>query len=268
VLLLPGSGPDDRNGDDIKDGARSQTLKLLAEGLAGQGFASLRIDKRGVGASAHAAPRPQDLTIGTFVDDAAAWARFLGAQPGVRCVVILGHSEGALIAALAAQKVKTCGVVSASGSAKDLGTLIESQNALARRSPELIAKTHEIILALRAGKTVSDVPPELANVFGPDAQAYTRSQINIDPPTELAKVQAPVLVLQGDNDLQVSVDDARALAAKSGGKLVIVAGMTHVLKTASPKFADNVKTYTDPTLPLAPEVIPALADFIRAASAR
>ena len=146
--------------------------------------------------------------------------------------------------------------------------MIESQNGLARRSPELIAKTHEIILALRAGKTVPDVPPELANVFGPDALTYTRSQINIDPPAELAKVTVPILVLQGDNDLQVGVDDAKSLAARSGGKLVIVAGMTHVLKTASAKFADNVKTYTDPTLPLAPEVIPAVADFIRAASPR
>ena len=265
VLLLPGSGPEDRNGDDRKAGQHTTTLKLLADGLAEQGFASLRIDKRGVGASAPAAVRPQDLRIESFVDDAVAWTKFLRAQPGVRCVVILGHSEGALIAAMAAQKVKTCGVISASGSARDLGALIESQNALAHRSPELAARTHEIILSLRAGRAVGEVPPELKGAFGPDVQAYTMSMISIDPVAELAKVKAPVLVLQGDNDLQVGVDDAKALAATPCARLVLVSGMTHVLKLAPRNdMRANFTTYINPALPLAPGVIPAIADFVRA----
>ncbi len=264
VLMLAGSGPSDRNGDDTKSGEHTNGLKLIAEGLAGQGIASLRFDKRGSAASAAAAPRPQDLRIWTYVDDAVSWARFLRAQPGVRCVVILGHSEGAFIAALAAQKVKTCGVVSISGTSRDFGALVESQNALARRSPALIARTHEIILSLRAGKPVSDVPPELNGVFGPDAVAYTMSMINLDPTAELAKVRAPALVIQGDNDLQVRVDDAKALAAaKPGAKLVIVPGMTHPLKLAGKDLPSNFKTYVDPTLPLAPAVVPAIAEFVR-----
>lgn len=263
VLLLAGSGPENRDGDDVKDGERAHTLKLLAHGLADHGLTTLRIDKRGVGASARAALPPQDTKIGTLVADAAAWAKFLRAQPGVRCVVILGHSEGALIAALAAQKVKTCGVVSVSGSARDLGALIESQNGLAGRSPALIKQTHQI-LSLRAGQPVTDVPPALKGVFGPDAQAYTMSMINIDPVAELGKVKAPVLVLQGDNDLQVKVEDARALAARPGARLVIVHGMTHPLKLAAPGIAANFQTYTNPELPLAPEVIPAIVDFIGA----
>ena len=121
----------------MKDGQRSQTLKLIAEGLAEQGVTSLRIDKRGVGASIPAAPPTRDLRIGMFVDDAVSWAKFLRVQPGVRCAIILGHSEGALIAALAAQKVKTCGVVAVSGASRDLGAVIESQNALAGRTPAM-----------------------------------------------------------------------------------------------------------------------------------
>ena len=266
VLMLAGSGPEDRNGDDLKDGQRTQALKLLATGLAEQGFASLRFDKRGVGASVQAAPRPQDLKVGDFVDDAVAWANYLRAQPGVRCVVILGHSEGALLAVLAAQKVRTCGVISVSGTAKDFGALVESQNALARRSPALIARLHEIIASFRAGKPVADVPPELAGTFGPDAQAYTMSEINIDPVAEVAKLRAPVLVLQGDNDFQVGIGDAKALAAaKPGNRLVIVPGMTHPLKLAGKDFASMAKAYTDPTLPLAPQVVAAIADFVRGA---
>jgi len=265
ALLLAGSGASGRDGDEANTPEHAQTLKLLAEALADQGFASLRIDKRGVAASAKAAPQPQDLTVGDFVNDAAAWARFLRAQPGVRCVVIIGHSEGALVAALTAQKVKTCGVVSLSGSALDLGALIESQNGLAHRSPALIAQIHLIIASLRAGKPVSDVPPQLAGVFGPQALTYSRSMINIDPVAELAKVKAPVLVIQGDNDLQVRVDDARALAAgHPGATLVIVPGMTHVLKIGPTTLAGNFGTYMNPKLPLAPAVVAAITDFMRA----
>jgi len=178
--------------------------------------------------------------------------------------VIIGHSEGALIAALAAQKVKTCGVVSLSGSSLDLGALIESQNGLAHRSPALIAAIHQIIASLRARKPVADVPPELAGVFGPQAQTYAMSMINIDPVAELARVKAPVLVIQGDNDLQVGVEDAKALAAgHPGARLVIVPGMTHVLKLGPTTLAGNFGTYMNPKLPLAPAVVVAIADFMR-----
>jgi hypothetical protein len=264
VLLLAGSGPEDRNGDDAKDGQRSQTLKLIAEGLAEQDVTSLRIDKRGVGASTPATPPARDLRIGMFVDDAVSWARFLRVQPGVRCVVILGHSEGALIAALAAQRVKTCGVVSVSGAAHDLGAVIESQNALASRTPAMIEQTHEIIVSLRAGKPVSDVTPALARTFGPEVQAYEMSMINIDPVAELAKVKAPVLVLQGDNDLQDNVGDAKSLAARPGAKLVVLKGVNHVLKVAPTDMVGNFMTYANPNLPLAPGVASAIVAFVGA----
>jgi len=264
VLLLAGSGPEDRNGDDAQDGQRSQTLRLIAKGLAERGVTSLRIDKRGVGASGRAAPSPQDMRIGTFVDDAVAWAKFLRVQPGVRCVVILGHSEGALIAALAAQKVKTCGVVSVSGAARDLGEVIESQNALAGRTPAMIERTHEIIVSLRSGQPVRDVPPPLAGTFGPESQAYEISMININPVAELAKVKAPVLVLQGDNDLQDNVVDAESLAARPGAKLVILKGVNHVLKVAPTDMVGNFMTYANPGLPLAPGVVSAIVTFVDA----
>jgi len=263
VLLLAGSGPEDRNGDDVKDGQRSHTLKLIAEGLAAQGFVTLRVDKRGVGASTPAAPPARGLSIGMFVDDAVSWAKFLRVQPGVRCVVILGHSEGALIAALVAQKVKTCGVASVSGAARDLGAVIESQDALAGRTPAMIERTREIIASLRAGEPVADVPPALARTFGPDVQAYEMSMININPVAELAKVKAPILVLQGDNDLQSSVEDAKSLAAATpGAKLVILKGVNHVLKVAPTDMVGNFMTYANPSLPLAPGVIPSIVAFV------
>ena len=262
VLMINGSGPGDRDGNDIKGGQRSQSTKLLAQALAERGVISLRYDKRGNGESAGAGDA---ATFSQTVDEAAGWVRVLARQPGVRCVVALGHSEGALVATLVAHKVRLCGLVLISGASMNLGDLIESQNALARRSPELIARFHAIIQAMRTGGPVGDVPKGYDSLFGPKAEPYTRSEIAIEPTAELAKVKVPVLVVQGDNDLQVSVDDARRLAAAAGVQPVIIPGATHVLKLAPTKdLRANFMTYVNPNLPLAPGVAGAIGDFVLA----
>ena len=260
VLIINGSGPTDRDGDDLKDGARAQPARLLAVALAERGVASLRYDKRGVGES-EAAGDP--TSIGQLADDAAAWVRVLKAQKGVRCVVIVGHSEGALVGALAAQRERLCGLVAVSGASQNLGELIEAQGAVVRRPPEVGARIHEIIEALRSGRPVGEVPPGYEGVFGPKAADFTRSQISLDPTVELAKVKAPVMVVQGDNDLQETVDSARRLAAAAHVEPVIVSGMTHALKLAAPKDVKaNIATYTDADLPLAPGLVQAVTGFV------
>lgn len=261
VLLIAGSGPEDRNGDDLKDGARSQQLRLLARALAERGIVSLRYDKRGVGESAAAG---DPTSIGQLAGDAEAWARFLRRQPGVGCVVIVGHSEGAEIGTLAAQKTQLCGLVLLSAPSMDIGDLIESQGQAVRRSPEVSARIHEIIVALRSGRPVGEVPAGYESVFGPKAARYTRSEIKVEPVAELAKVRVPVLVVQGDNDLQNPVEATRRLAAAARVQPVIVAGMTHPLKLAPKDIKANIDTYTNPDLPLAPELVEAVSGFVLA----
>lgn len=261
VLMIAGSGPSDRDGDDRKSGEHSRTLWFLAQALAERGVVSLRYDKRGTGESAGAGGA---ATFAQTVDEAAGWARVLARRPGVRCVVLLGHSEGALVATLAAHKVRLCGLVLASGASQNLGDLIESQDALAHRSPELSARIHEIIQAMRAGRPVGEVPKGYDSLFGPKAEGYARSEIAIDPIAELARVKVPVLVVQGDNDLQVKVEDARRLAAAARVEPVIVPGMNHVLKLAPMTVTGNFMTYINPNLPLAPGVAEAITGFVLA----
>ena len=268
VLILAGSGGVDRNGNEAAGGIVAGNLKRIADGLAAEGVISLRVDKRGVGASLLAAPSEPELRLSTYVDDAVSWAVFLRAQPGVRCVVILGHSEGALIAALAAQKVDVCGVVSVSGAGRNFGDVIEAQVRDAGAAAPVAAAIHAIIVSLRAGHLVTDVPPALMSLFRPGVQPYLISEINVDPAAELAKVKAPVLIVQGDNDLQVKVEDARLLAAaQPRAQLLIVKSMNHMLKIAPPDRAGNAATYANPDLPLAPEVVPAIVAFVKAAPA-
>src|ERR1043166_710543 len=109
ALIIAGSGPVDRNGNF--PGAPNDSLKLLAHGLATQGIASLRVDKRGIGGSRAAGMREEDLRFGTYVADAASWLKLLRGQSRVSRVALIGHSEGALIATLVAQQADLTGLI-------------------------------------------------------------------------------------------------------------------------------------------------------------
>ena len=262
VLLIAGSGPTDRDGNSAIAGNRPASLKLIAQGLAAAGVPSLRYDKRAIGKSAPALMREEDLRFTTAVDDAVLFARLLKAQPGVTCVIILGHSEGSLIAALAAQKSPTCGVIEVDGPGRPLGVVLHEQIAAGGLPPGLTADAQAALSDLEHGRTTANIPG-LESMFRPSVQPYLISQLTIDPADTLAHVKAPVLILQGENDLQVSMADARRLsAARPDAKLVLLPGANHVLKVAPADRAGNIAAYADPDRPLAPGVMPAILDFV------
>ena len=266
VLLIAGSGPTDRDGDSTFPGVRPATLRLIAQALADAGVTSLRYDKRAIAKSAPAALNEADIRFTTAVDDAVLFARRLQAEPGVSCVILLGHSEGALIAALAARQMETCGVIEVSGAGRPLGEGIREQLAAQNLPPALMAQVEAGLEELEHGRQIANIPG-LEALFRPSVQPYLISQLTLDPAQALAAVQAPVLILQGDNDLQVSVRDARLLAAaRPDAKLVILPGMNHVLKTAPTDRPGNLATYADPSRPLAPGVMDAILAFVRSAA--
>ncbi|MGH9522391.1 MAG: alpha/beta hydrolase family protein [Terriglobales bacterium] len=270
VLMIAGSGPTDRNGNSTIAGVRPNTLKLLAQGLAAQGIGSLRFDKRGIGASAGAMTAEGDLRFETYVDDAIAWETFLGAQKRVSCVTILGHSEGALIGALAAAKTKNiCGFVSISGAGRSAPDVLAAQlSAQHGGLPQpLLGQALAVIATLKKGQTVADPPPQLSALFRPSAQPYLISWFAYDPVKAIGSVSAPILIVQGTTDLQVSVADAKLLAAgHPGAELALLDGVNHVLKSAPPDHAANISTYSEPDLPLAPGVVTVIADFVNRVS--
>lgn len=262
VLMIPGSGPTDRDGNSTLPGVKPATLKLIAEDLARRGYPSLRIDKRGIGASHLAAPSELDLRFGQWVDDAAAWARFLKTQPGVTCVVILGHSEGALVAAMAAQRTPVCGVVEISGSGRSLGDLLRIQYRDNGLNPQEMVQVDGWLTRLEHGQLVPEIP---ANdpVLRPSVQPFTLSEINLDPAAELKAVKAPILIIHGANDLLVTPDNAKRLAAaRPDARLVMVPGMAHMLKLAPLNPARQNAIRADPSIPLAPGLMDAIGQFL------
>ncbi|HWT98205.1 MAG TPA: alpha/beta hydrolase [Terriglobales bacterium] len=260
VLVLPGSGPTDRDGN--QPGMQNDSLKLLAAGLRGRGITTLRIDKRGIAASRTAAPDEAAMRIETYVADAVSWLGFLRRRPNVRRVALVGHSEGALIATLAAQHSPVAALVLIAGAGRPIGEVLRDQLA-PHMPPDMKIRVFTMLATLEAGGTVTDVPPELKALFRPSIQPYMRSWMAYDPAAELAKVTVPVEIIQGRRDLQGTVGDAERLAAaQPKADPHLIDGMNHILKFVPDDRDVNLASYNDPNLPLAPTLLHVLADFL------
>jgi pimeloyl-ACP methyl ester carboxylesterase len=263
AVILPGSGPTDRDGNS-PGGLVASTYRLLAEGLAEQGIATVRIDKRGVAGSAAAAVAEQDLTFQTYIDDARAWAAEAARVTGRPCVWLIGHSEGSQIALAAAQdgNESVCGLVLLAGAGRPAGVILREQFQ-AGLPPALLAPAFAALDELEAGRTVTDAPAELAGLFRPSVQPYLISWIGLDPVDLIEDYAGPVMIGHGSTDIQVGMVDARALsAARPTARLAVWDGVNHVLKLAPADRAANIAVYSDPNLPLAPGVVDDVAAFI------
>jgi uncharacterized protein len=263
VLIIAGSGPVDRDGNTPT--LHNDSLLRLGRGLALEGIAALRADKRGVGESSGAMPRESDLRLSTYVRDTLAWSDLLRRQRRIGPLFLLGHSEGALIATLAAERESVAGLILLAGAGEPGSVVIMRQLADQHVPADLRQSAYAIIAALTAGRPAPPVPPALAPLFRPSVQPYLTSWLSIDPAAELARTDTPTLIVQGDADLQINpLDAGRLAAARSGTELHIIRHMNHVLRQVTLDPTANLATYDNPTLPLAPPLLPILTDFIRA----
>lgn len=261
ALLLAGSGPTDRNGNNPM-GGRNDSLKKLAELLARNGIASVRYDKRGIAASQAAGPDERQLSVDLYVADAVAWGHKLKADPRFSRLVLIGHSEGALIASLAAPGAGADALVSIAGSARPIDQLLREQ-LQQRLPPPLMARSDEILASLKAGHRVLRVPKPLLVLYRPSVQPYLISLFAKDPAAAFTAVKVPALIVQGSHDIQVSVGDARALQAiRPDAELAIIPGMNHILRITPADARDPLATYNSPGLPLARELGECLVAFI------
>lgn len=263
AVIIAGSGPTDRNGNGPT--LKSDAYLKLAHDLAARGIATLRYDKRGVGQSTDSQSEAA-LRFDDFVDDALVMAKQLEGNARFSSVSLIGHSEGSLIAIVAAQRdAHVRSVVSISGPGRNLATIIDEQvRANPNNPPQIIAEVDAINTALLAGKTVANVDPVLNALFRPSVQPYLISEYKYDPAKEIAKLTIPVLIVQGTHDIQVDVKDARLLAAADPrAQLALIDGMNHLLVDAPSDRTANIATYSEPQLPLDPHLVPTIAAFLK-----
>lgn len=267
VLMIPGSGPTDRDGNNPL-GVTAAPYRLLATALAAQGVSSVRIDKRGMFGSKAAIPDPNKVTIGDYASDVHSWVQSIRARTGVHCVWVLGHSEGSLVALVAAQKPDgICGVISVSGAGRKLGEVIREQLRANPANAPLLDSAMAALDRLERGEhvDVTGMHPALQRLFAPQVQDFLIDDLRYDPAKLAASLKVPLLIVQGERDLQVSVADAKLLAeAQPKAELVLLPAMNHVLKdVTNDDRAANFATYADPSLPVDPGLVEAIATFVK-----
>lgn len=260
VVFISGSGPTDRNGNQPQ--LQSNYIKLLAESLAKEHIASFRYDKRGSGKSTFTSDQ-QNLRFHDYANDLNSWVNYLSNREKYDRIIVAGHSEGSLIALLAAlQNQRIKGYISIAGAGRPIDIILKEQ--LGKQPSELTIKAYSIIDALKKGDLVSDIPNALQPLFNASVQPYLQSWMKYDPAAEIARLKIPALIIQGDRDIQITVTDAQLLAkANPKASLRIIHNMNHVLRDCnSTNQFEQMTTYTHPTLPVNKELVQTMVKFI------
>lgn len=287
VVLVHGSGPIDRDGTVFGH----KPFLVLADHLSRQGIAVLRYDKRGVGQST--GKRGEATTLDLAADTEAA-LRFLRGRPEIdaRRIGVVGHSEGGLIAPLLASRDPALGfVVMLAGPGVGGGRLLVEQLALtarARGAPEhIIARERVLNQALfaamvdepsleaaraKAGSILAEAERKGELPAGMGASAlerfgtpWFRSLLAYDPVPALQAVRQPILVLNGERDLQVpaamSLPPIRtALQANPHAVIREMPGLNHLFQTAK---TGGIGEYAEIEESFAPAALDAIGGWIK-----
>ena len=259
AVIIAGSGPTDLNGNNPV--MQNNSLKFLSEKLIEQGVATLRFDKRGVGKSNYFDFEEKNLVIEHYAADVEALVRQFRKE-GFTDIFIIGHSEGSLIGLLAARNISINGFVSIAGAGSPADEILKKQ--LQPRLPAtFFTQVETIIDSLQQDFQVKNVPPQLNNLFRPSVQPYLISWFNYHPSVLAGKLNCPVLIIQGDKDIQIDKEETQKLANASNSQALIINDMNHVLKTIPGDMQENVASYSDPALPVNTELINAIVKFIK-----
>jgi pimeloyl-ACP methyl ester carboxylesterase len=266
ALIVAGSGPTDRNGNStgpLRAQNNSNLYAILAWQLADAGIASVRYDKRALGENV----KKLDIantSIDDFIADAIAGARKLVGDRRFSKVILIGHSEGAELVLQAANRgAPAAGIVMLSGAGRPIMAVLREQ--ISRQlPPEEVVKWDSASARYLRGEDPGEVHPGLRPLLAPANRKFMQGWARYDPAAEIARAKVPVLIIQGGRDVQIDEADARALkAAQPAAKLVVIPAANHVFRAAA--SADRVTQlglYTNPTIPIVPELTPAIVDWI------
>ncbi len=265
ALFIAGSGPTDRNGNNTA-GLNCNAYKMLCQALAEKGIATLRYDKLGSGESkpANLKELVEKRDFDQETNDVVAWIDFLKKDKRFAKISLITHSQGTLVGILACQKSGNTiqKLVSLAGLGRRGSETLKEQLGI---QPKFVSEAaNPIIDSLVNGYQVKNVPEYLEVLFKPSMQPYLMSWFKYDPSDELAKLNIPSLIIQGTNDVQIKVEDAKYLASKSEkAKLVLIEDMNHILKIVKGDRTANLATYMQPDLPLAPDLVSKIVEFLK-----
>lgn len=258
VIMIQGSGPTDRNGN--QPFMKNDSFKKLANELAKKGIATFRYDKR-ISRMSQLNLKEEEMRFDDFVTDAIAAIEHFEDSPDFGRKIILGHSQGSLVGMLAAPD-NADAFISIAGAAEPIDSIIVQQ--IASQMPQFKEGAQQTLKEIRENGSTTNYNPLLQTVFRPSVQPFIGSWMKYNPKEEIAKLEIPVLLINGTKDLQVQQTEAEKLAqALPEAELVILEGMNHILRKIEGSDLENSKSYNEPGLPLHPELIPAIVAFLK-----
>lgn len=259
VIFIQGSGPVNRDGNAPM--MKNDGMKKISKELAGKGIASFRYDKR-IFKMDKFRMKEEDLTFNDFVLDLSNIIQYFQKENNFSKIIVAGHSEGSLIGILAAQSETVDGFISLAGAGREIDDIIVGQ--LFKQSAELSENARVAFDEMKENGSTQNYSPYLESIFRPSVQPFISSWMKYDPAGEISKLEIPVLIINGSNDLQVDVKDAEILKeAKPAAQLVILENMNHIFRKIEGENLENTKAYNEPSRPLHPELIPTLVDFVQ-----
>ena len=260
VIIIGDSGPTDRDGNNAKAEIKGNTYKLLAIALGKNGIATVRYDKRGVGQSVSSTKESQ-LRIDDYGDDAVGLIGSLADDERFSKIILLGHGEGAVVSMIAIIDQPIKAFISIEGAGDTADKLLVDQM---KDKPKFLVDEFKTILdSMRKGKTTDNVDPSLYYIARPSYQHFLMSWCRCSPIRGIKAIKKPVLIIQGTTDLTIPVENGQKLKkAKSEAVYLEIKGMNHILKAAPADEEQNLATYSNPDLPLKPELVTGIVDFV------
>ena len=260
VLLVADAGPTDRDGNNIKTGVAGNSYKLLANSLGLKGIATVRYDKRRVGQS-ETLTKESQLRFEDYGDDAVSLIIMLNDDPRFSKIILFGHGEGALVSILSSIDEPVKGFISAEGTAETGEKILFNEM---KSKPKLLADEFKTIMdSLKKGKTTDNIDPSLYYIARPSVQYFLMTWCRYDPIKAIKALKIPVLIIQGTTDLQIPATNGERLKkAKSDAGFLVVKDMNHILKEAPADPDQNAATFGKPDLPLKPEMVTGIVDFV------
>ncbi|GAA4107478.1 alpha/beta hydrolase [Aquimarina addita] len=265
VIFIMDAGSINRDGNDVM--SKNDTFLQLSIELAKQGIASYRFDKRLFQIDLLGIPL-NELSFDHFVEDTRSIINYFKKNGNYSEIILAGHGQGSLIGILASQKDidgYDSGVdrlISIAGNAQSVDQIVIQQ--LEKQAPGLDKSAAVAFNELKEKGTVSIYDPALESIFGRSVRRFMSSWIKYNPVEEIQQIEIPVLIIQGDKDLQVEVSESEKLKeAIPSAEYVLIENMNHILREIKGGRLENHKSYNEHWVKIIPEITSTIVNFVK-----
>ncbi|MEN8745241.1 MAG: alpha/beta hydrolase [Polaribacter sp.] len=252
IIWVHGSGGVDRYGN------QPQYIQQFRTAVNKEKIAFFSYDKRTANPNNRAFLK-EGVLFNDFILDVKEVVNHFKNDTRFNSITLVGHSQGSLTAMMALKNVDN--YISIAGAGETIDKILIKQLRAQSLEYANIAKAH--FKELKETGSIKEVNPNLMAIFAKPNQEFWSSWIAVDPIKALKKITIPTLIINGDKDIQVGVENASKLkAVKPNASYAIIQNMNHILKDIQ-KEADNIKSYNSPEFPVSKQLIETIVSFVK-----